>query len=97
LLRAYFKSQQRDELILEFDSEVVWSEALLSQFHLDREPKQVIAGAASGKQLTLKLKAPTQSKTITYLDSANWNPEHLLVGKNGLAAFTFCEVPIETK
>ena len=38
---------------------------------------------------------PTKSKTVTYLDSANWNPDNLLYGQNGLAAFTFCDVPID--
>jgi hypothetical protein len=43
----------------------------------------------------LKLKAAAQGDRITYLDSANWNPENLLYGQNDLAALTFCDVPIE--
>lgn len=95
LKRAFFTSAQRDELTLEFDSHIVWSDALVSQFHLDGGTKQVVAGSANGNQITLKLKGPTQSKTVTYLDSANWSPDNLLYGQNGLAALTFCEVPIE--
>lgn len=41
-----------------------------------------------------RLKGPTKSKTVSYLDSANWNPDNLLYGTNGLAARTFCDVPI---
>ena len=95
LQRAYFTSAQRDELILEFDYQINWSDSLVSQFHLDGEPKQVVAGSANGSRITLKLKGPTKSKTMTYLDSANWNPDNLLYGQSGLAALTFCDVPIE--
>ncbi len=95
LKRAFFTSAQRDELILEFDYQINWSDALVSQFHLDGEPKQVASGSANGNTITLKLKEPTKSKTVTYLDSANWNPDNLLYGQNGLAALTFCDAPIE--
>ncbi len=94
LKRAAFKNSQRDELTLEFDQPIVWSDELATQFHLEGEPKQVTSGSANGKTITLKLKTPTQSKTVTYLDSANWNPNNLLYGANGIAALTFCEVPI---
>ena len=96
LKRASFKNSHRDEVVLEFDYPVVWSDTLVSQFHLDGEPKQVASGSANGNTITLKLKEPTKSKTVTYLDSANWNPDNLLYGANGLAALTFCEVPIES-
>jgi hypothetical protein len=43
----------------------------------------------------LRMKPGTQADRITYLDSARWNPENLLYGQNGLAALTFCDVPIE--
>ena len=95
LKRASFKNSQRDEVVLEFDYPIKWADSLVSQFHLDGEAKQVVAGAANANQITLKLKGPTKSKTVTYLDSANWNPDNLLYGQNGLAALTFCEVPIE--
>ena len=96
LTKAAFASAERDAIVLEFSEKVRWSDALVSQFHLDGEAKQVVSGAADGRRLTLKLKGPTQSKTITYLDSANWNPDNLLYGENGIAALTFCEVPLET-
>ena len=95
LKRALFANQERDELVLEFDQPIAWSDSLVSQFHLDGEPKPVASGSAIANKITLKLKGPAKSKTVTYLDSANWNPDNLLYGKNGLAALTFCEVPIE--
>ena len=94
LQRAFFSSAERSTLVLEFDQPVMWDDSLVNQFHLDGEQQQVLAGSAAGKRLTLQLKAPSKSRTITYLDSASWNPDHLLYGQNGLAALTFCEVPI---
>jgi len=31
---------------------------------------------------------------ITYLDELSWSQDRLLVGRNGIAALTFCNVPI---
>ena len=95
LMRAYCTSDQRDTLVLEFDQPVVWSDTLTSQFFVDGDAKQVASGSASGNRLTLKLTGPSHASKITYLDSATWNPDNLLYGKNGLAALTFCEVRIE--
>jgi hypothetical protein len=95
LQRARFTSAQRDEVRLEFDAPVVWSDALVNQFYLDGESKLVTGGSASGYVITLKLNGPTKSQTITYLDSANWKQDNLLYGRNGIAALTFCDVPIE--
>lgn len=97
LKRAHFTSDKRDELILEFDYHIKWSDTLVSQFHLDGEPKQVVAGSANGSRITLKLKGPTKSRTVTYLDSVDWSPDNLLYGQNGRAALTFCDVLIETE
>ncbi len=95
LKRAFFTSDQRDELELEFDQPVIWSDTLTSQFYLNGESKQIASGAASGSRLTLKLTAPSIATKVSYLDSAAWNPDNLLSGKNGLAALTFCDVRIE--
>ncbi|MBL8852829.1 MAG: DUF2341 domain-containing protein [Planctomycetaceae bacterium] len=96
LNRVSFTSAQRDELILEFDCEMNWNDSLVSQFQLDGEANQVIGGSASGTNIVLQLRGPTMSRTLTYLDSANWNPDNLLYGENGLAALTFCDVPIDS-
>lgn len=95
LKRAYFPTEKCDEVVLQFDCPVNWSDSLVNQFHLDGEPNQVVAGSANDDQITLKLKGPSKSRMVTYLDSANWKPDNLLYGKNGLAALTFCDVPIE--
>ncbi len=95
LTRAYFTTAQRDELILEFSNQVVWSDKLVSQFYLDGESGHVASGSADGTQITLKIKSPSKATKVTYLDSAHWNPDNLLYGQNGIAALTFCDVPIE--
>ena len=46
------------------------------------------------KQRTLKLKEPVAAKQITYLQEIAWSQDTLRMGANGLAALTFCEVPI---
>lgn len=96
LRRAIFSSDKRDELILEFDQSVAWSEGLTTQFYLDGAARQIAAGSATGNRLTLKLNAPSQASKVNYLDSAAWSPNNLLYGQNGIAALTFCDVPIET-
>lgn len=97
LQHASFTNGQRDEIALEFDQPVTWDNALITQFTLDGERNKIASGRAQGKLLTLKLTAASTAKTVTYLDSASWNPEHLLRGENGIAALTFCDVPISVK
>jgi hypothetical protein len=41
------------------------------------------------------LKEPSSAGTLTYLDEMSWSQDRLLVGRNGMAALTFCNVPIE--
>lgn len=97
LQRASFAGDERDEIVLEFDQPVTWDDALASQFSLDGRKGTVASGAAAGNRLTLRLGAASAAKTITYLDSAAWSPKTLLVGANGIAALTFCEVPIHAR
>ncbi len=84
----------RDTISLEFDQPVVWAETLAGQFYLNGEKDKVASGKVAGNVLTLKLKEPTAAKTITYLKESAWSQETLLNGANGIAALTFCEVPI---
>ena len=95
LKRVYFANDRRDELILEFDQHTVWSKALASEFYLDGKSDLVESGSANATTITLKLKQPSAATTITYLDSDRWNPDNILYSQNGLAALTFCDVPIE--
>ncbi len=94
LKRAYFASDKKDEIVLEFDQPVKWDNALVGQFYLDGKKGEVSSGVVAGNRVTLKLGAASDAKTITYLDSAAWSQKTLLNGENGLAALTFCDVQI---
>ena len=93
---AAFTTSGQDEIVLEFDQPVRWDNTLIGQFQLDGKKGQVVSGVVSGKSLRLKLAGPSRAGLITYLDSAAWSQDHLLQGENGIAALTFCEVPIRT-
>lgn len=97
LQRAYFTTPQHDELTLEFDRSVLWLDSLKSQFHLIGDDVEVVSGVSHGQRITLQLQRATTATMVTYLDSNRWDPDHLLYGENGLAALTFCEVPIEAE
>ena len=94
LKRAYFTGDMRDTITLEFDQPVVWADTLTGQFYLDGEKDKVASGAVAGNVITLKLKASSTAKKITYLKEMSWNQDKLLIGANGIAALTFCDVPI---
>ena len=95
LRQAWFADpDKQDEILLEFDQPVAWDNSLVSQFYLDGAKGRVTSGSVSGNLITLKLAASSTAKTITYLDSNSWSQDRLLRGQNGLAALTFCEVPI---
>jgi hypothetical protein len=74
----------------------MWLDLLANQFYLDGEPDHIVSGSSTGNILTLKLKSPSTAKNITYLKEVNWKQETLLIGENGLAALTFCEVPLQS-
>ena len=96
LKAAYFTDATRNEITLEFDQPVVWKDSLTSQFYLDAEAGKIASGAATGNVLRLKITASSKTPTITYLDSKSWSQNTLLQGENGIAALTFCKVPILT-
>ena len=91
---ASFSDGERSSITLEFDQPMKWTETLLDQFYLDGKRGRVTSGAPDGRTLILELDGPSTAKQITYLDSKSWNPKNLLRGENGIAALTFCEVPI---
>lgn len=95
LKRVQWGGANGDELVLEFDQPVKWDDKLVSEFYPDGEKGRVASGSASGAVVTLKLKAPSKAKTLTYIDSATWSQDRLLRGENGIAALTFCDVPIQ--
>ena len=94
LRQAYYTSDAQDAIALEFDQAVVWTDSLVDEFHLDDVNEKVASAAVSGNVLTLKLKEASAAKTITYVKEKSWSQERLLMGKNGIAALTFCDVTI---
>jgi hypothetical protein len=97
LQRAYFTGEKKDEIVLEFDQPVKWDDKLAGQFYLDGEKGKVASGAASGDSVTLQLPEMSKARQITYLDSKAWSQSTVLRGVNGIAALTFCDVPIASK
>lgn len=94
LLSARISPDDANEVVLQFDQPVTWQEQLTSEFRIDGQRDRVVSGRVDGNTLRLRLAAGTTPHSITYLDSDSWSQERLLRGENGLAAFTFCEVPI---
>ncbi|MCE2885637.1 MAG: DUF2341 domain-containing protein [Planctomycetaceae bacterium] len=95
LVRARFEGAARDAVVLEFDQPVRWDAALASQFFLDGAKVDFTSSDALGATVTLRLTAPTDARTISYIDGDRWSQKTILRGENGIAALTFCEVPIE--
>ena len=94
LQRVAYTGKARDAITLEFDQPVLWLDSLTNQFYLDGAANKVAAGAASGNVITLKLKAPSAARKITYLKESSWSQDNLIYGGNAIAALTFCDVPI---
>ena len=97
LKRVYYASALKNEIVLEFDQPVKGDAALAGEFHLDGDQGKVAACVVSGNVVLLKLTAPSTAQKLTYLDSKSWSQARLLRGENGIAALTFCEVPILPK
>ena len=98
LKKARFTTAQHNEIELEFGQEMTWDPAAVVNFYLDGVKGQVTSGSVSGKVLKLQLAAPSKATSIDYLADNDWDgsPANLLWGSNGIAALTFCEVPIES-
>lgn len=94
LVKASFTSAARKAIALEFDQPVTWKPELAGEFLLDGRRGRIAEGSVAGNVLTLTLGEPGPAARITYLESRSWSQDRLLVGANGIAALTFCEVPI---
>jgi hypothetical protein len=90
---VYYTSDKKDEIALEFDQPMAWSNSLVSEFYLDAE-RGVMEGAVSGNVIKLKLAGPSKAKTLAYLVDKKWSIDNLLCGQNGIAALTFYDVAI---
>lgn len=95
LLKASWTDSGKSEIALEFDQPMAWDVSLPGQFYLDGQDGLIVSGQVTGNVVTLKLTAASDAKTITYLVDKKWDSKILLYGKNGIAALTFCEVPME--
>jgi hypothetical protein len=91
---AYYTGVTKDAIALEFDQPVVWTDSLIGQFYLDGAKEKVASGTVTGNVVTLKLKETSEARKITYLQETDWSQDRLLWGTNGIAALTFCNVPI---
>ena len=96
LKQATFAGSAKDTITLEFDQPVIWDNSLISEFYLDGANGVVASGSVSGNVVTLKLKAPSTAKKITYIKENQWSQNKLIFGANGIAALTFAEVEIGT-
>jgi len=94
---ASYTNSEKTEIALKFDQAIAWSDSLVGEFYLDGVSGNIASGFISNNVLTLKLKNASQAAKITYLDSKAWNGKNLLLGANGIAALTFCNVPIQPK
>ncbi len=99
LQRARFTSGARDELALEFDQPMIWSDQTKALFYLDETAAPIRTGRADGNVLTLQLNGASTAHAITYLKGKEWDGTqgNLLYGANQIAALTFCDVPIAAK
>jgi len=97
LKKACYANAKKDTIILEFDQPVIWLDALTGQFYLDGQKDKIDSGTVSGNIITLKLKEPSTATKITYLKETSWNQNDLIYGKNGIAALTFCDVPLTAR
>ncbi|MFT5241614.1 MAG: hypothetical protein ACI9X0_002598 [Kiritimatiellia bacterium] len=95
LLNASYVGAEQTAIVLTFDQPVIWHDGLINEFYLDGAKGHVASGRADGSQVTLLLKAPLSAERLTYLDERSWSQDRLLVGQNGIAALTFCDVVID--
>jgi hypothetical protein len=89
-----YTSAEQNEIAIEFDQPVVWQESLIRDFYLDDEAGKVNSGSVKENVLLLKLNQSGKAARLTYLKERDWNEDRLLLGTNGLAALTFCDVTI---
>ncbi len=101
LQRAYFTSGARTAIALEFDQAMSWNANSLFNWYVDDDNSPVSSGSVAGNTVTLQLSSPAAANaTIDYLQDDSWSSSEpvstLVHGVNGLPAFTFADVPIET-
>lgn len=102
LKRAYFTTADHNEIALEFGQNMAWNNESACLFVLDYKgvghyvAGKVVSGSVSGNVVKLQLSVAATGQTITYLPIGTWKGDraNLLCGSNGIAALTFCDVPV---
>jgi len=90
-----YTSARKDEITLIFDQDVKWEDEVALRFHLDDESAELNSIGGAGEIITLKLANPSTAKNLSYIRGGKWRQEDAIIwGSNGIAALTFCEVPI---
>ena len=90
-----YTSARKDEITLIFDQDVTWDDEVALRFRLDDDSAELNSIGGTGKIITLKLAKPSTAKNLSYVRGGKWRQEDAIIwGSNGIAALTFCEVPI---
>ena len=90
-----YTSARKDEITLVFDQDVTWDDEVALRFRLDDDSAELNSIGGTGKIITLKLAKPSAAKNLSYVRGGKWRQEDAIIwGSNGIAALTFCEVPI---
>lgn len=90
-----YTSARKDEIKLVFDQNVKWDDEVALRFYLDDLSTDLIAIGGTGRIITLKLARPSAAKNLSYVRGGKWKQDQAIIwGSNGIAALTFCEVPI---
>jgi len=94
IVSASYTGEKKDEIVLVFDQPMVWNSESVSELYLDGQRGKVASGRCDGNTVILKLVEPSTVKTIKYVDGGSWSQNRLIRGENGIAALTFCDVPV---
>ena len=90
-----YTSARKDEITLVFDQDVTWDDEVALRFRLDDDSAELNSIGGTGKIIILKLAKPSTAKNLSYIRGGKWRQEDAIIwGSNGIAALTFCEVPI---
>jgi hypothetical protein len=92
--KVAYSSSKHDEVLVTFDQAVKWDDAICKQFLVDNQEGKVISGSAQGNLVKLKVAPRTSFQKLTYINGRTWTREAQVRGENGIAALSFCDVPI---
>ena len=83
--------------MLVFDQKVEWDDEVGRQFYLDDRSAELNGMDGNGRVVILKLSNSSTARNLSYVRAGKWNQDHAIIrGSNGIAALTFCEVPIHS-